>query len=145
MTGQKLALDAVGKGIAKGSFMRAGSGFGSPELAGGLIYHYMSAQGESVAVYNGVVSIGAQTILNSVFGANMFGEGWKIQPFAAWPRIMSGTAGGDTSLFNIIWSLTASDDSVIKWFAQVVCATADNHASSWSATWTWAGFIVSSP
>ncbi len=139
-TGQKLEMDAVGRGLAQGSFMRAGSGFDSPVIGGGLIYHKLSVVGEAVVALNrAVYTIGAATILNSVFGANNFGEGWKIQPFGVWPRILSGTAGGDTSIFNMVWSLTTSDDSTIKWYAQLVCLTADPYASYFSCCWYWAG------
>jgi hypothetical protein len=145
-TGQKLALDAVGGGLAKGSFMRAGSGFGSPVLGGGLIFHHVSAETTALVGFGGVASLPAQAVLNSIYGAGLFGEGWKIQPYAVWPRIIQGyNESVATSVFNIVWSLTVSDDSTIKWYAQLICLTADCKLSYFSATWDWAGFIISSP
>ena len=141
-TGQVLTLDAIGAGIPKGSML---GGPGHTLLHGGLVFHKISAVGSNPAAAQGVYSIGADAVLNSVFEGGRFGAGWKIQPFAIWPQMLSGTAGGDTSILNMIWSLTLSDDSTIKFYAQIYSLTADNKASYFSAVWRWAGFIISSP
>lgn len=142
-TDRILPLDAIGRGIPKGSGLLGSGGY--PLLHGGLVFNKVSAVGSNTVASQAYYSLGADTIMASVFGINQFGQGWKILPYAIWPRVLSGTAGGDTSIFNLWYTLTTSDDSTIKWYAQIQSATADNKASYFSCVWYWAGFIISGP
>jgi hypothetical protein len=142
-TGTTLELDAVGRGITQGSAF-GGGGWKLPN--GGLIWHKISGVGASVAVHNGVYSIGADSVLASVFGVDGFGGvGYKILPIGIFPQFISATAGGGMSVINMVASITTSDDSTIRFYVNIVSITGDQHASYFSAVWHWTGFIVSSP
>jgi hypothetical protein len=145
-TGQNLQVDAIGRAIPQGSGF-AGSG-NSPKMPnGGFIYNIVNhALGASVAVHNGVYSLGADSVLASMYGVDGFGGiGYKILPIGIFPRGISASGGGGTSALNIIASITTSDDSTIRFYCQMATLTNDNHASYFSATWHWTGFIVSTP
>jgi len=143
-TGQKLTADAIGGGLTQGSAIWGGPGKAFPD--GGLIFQRISGVGASVAVHNGVYSIGADSVLASVFGTNGYGgTGYKIWPIGIFPRFISCTAGGGTSALNMVASVTVSDDSTIRFYTQIASLTADNHASYFSNVWYWVGFIVSGP
>lgn len=145
-TGQALPPDAFGTNLTRGSAIWGGAGRMFPY--GGLIFLHYSVVGQSVAVHNGVYSIGGDSVLASAFGTDGYGAGgtgYKIWPIAIFPRFISATAGGGTSCIGMHASITTSDDSTIRFYTLIASLTADNHASYWSNVFDWVGFIVSGP
>jgi len=99
ITGKQLDIDAIGGGVALGSW---GGGSGTNRAFGGFIMG--SYNGAAYATYHVISAYGA---MSQYFGSGQFDSGYKIFPFAIWDA--SVPIGGTTSVgYKYLWSISGS-------------------------------------
>ena len=146
-TGAQLDINAVGGGIAQGSW---GGGSGTPLAYGGLVMGSFNS-----AVLSIIHPISAFGAMSAFYGSGLFGAGYKIFPI----NVKNASAPNDAVAsvqYIYHWTVTGSIFYVIgnKMSAYLISVTGlsgpvlgvpSAFASNESAHFVWAGFIVSAP
>jgi len=161
ITGKEVDIDAIGGGIALGSW---GGGSGTNRAFGGFIMG--SYNGPAYATYHIISAYGA---MSQYFGSGQFDSGYKIFPFAVWDA--SVPIGGTASVaYQYAWSVSGSlimirgikrsaffaeatyiDSAAVgipytAWATQLrYVDTASGFASGETIHIIWAGWIISGP